>query len=188
MSQLELFDGAKEKYLAEDFIEIDEAKDVMRALGKFLSCNEYDQKQIPNFIIKGAKNSGKTHLVRLLAQKYKLNIVDFSSDLDLAGFFEEGEFYVFEDVDEINNDELLLNIINLAKESKAFLVFTLKDEIETKIRDLMSRLRNFFVKYEIESLSDESVNHIAVGYLSRRQIKPTNKEIKKVIGQWSSKS
>jgi len=184
MSQLELFDDTKEKYLAEYFIEIDETKDVLKVLGNFLKCSEYDQKQIPNIIIQGAKFSGKTHLVSYLTEKHNLNIVDLSSDIDLIGLFEEGEFYVFEDVDEVNNEELLLNIINLAKESKAFLIFTLKKEIKTKIKDFASRLKNFFIKCEIKPLSDNSLRQIAVVYLSRKQIKPTNKEIKRVIDQW----
>jgi len=180
MSQLELFAG-KEEYLAQDFIEIDEVADVANALGIFFKCREYDQKHIPNIIIQGEQLSGKTHLVRFLAQKYKLNIIDLTSDIDLVDFFEEGECYIFEDVDETNNDELLLNIINLAKESKAFLIFTLKNEIKTKIKDFDSRLKNFFIKCKIKPLSEDSINQLAVGYLSRNQIKATNKAVKEII-------
>lgn len=179
MAQLELFSDKEEKYLIQDFVEVDEMSSVLNILRNFLSCNIYDNKQIPNIIIKGHKNSGKTHLVRFLQQKYHINII--TADMDFVGLFQEGEFYIFEDVDKINNDELVLNIINLAKESKAFLLFTLTEEIRTKIKDLDSRLKNFFIKCEIKKLSDATIRQLAVGYLSRNQIKPTNKEIKRVI-------
>lgn len=179
MAQLELFSDKEEQYLAQDFVEVDEVIPVLNILRNFLGCSIYDNKQVPNIIVKGHKNSGKTHLVRFLQQQYQLNIV--SADMDFIGLFQEGEFYIFEDIDRINNDELLLNIINLAKESKAFLLFTLTKDIKTKIKDLDSRLKNFFIKCEIKKLSDETIRQFAVGYLSRNQIKPTNKEIKRVI-------
>lgn len=186
MTQLELFSQKQEKYLAQDFIETDEITAVLDVLKAFLRSNNYDEKQIPNLIIKGEKSSGKTHLVRFLQEKLGVEIVDLKN-ADLTTLFQEGRFYVFEDVDAIQNDELMLNIINLAKENKAFLIFTLEDEIQTKIKDLISRLRNFFIKCEILPPSEESMKQLLVGYFSRRQRKVSSKEINKIISSCGGK-
>ncbi|MBL6665231.1 MAG: hypothetical protein ISQ34_05245 [Rickettsiales bacterium] len=182
MTQLELFVNQKEKYLAADFIETDEISIVLRLVKSFLADNEFATKQIPNLIIKGEKSSGKTHLVHFLQENYGVKIVDLEGDkVDLVNLFEKGYFYVLEDVDKIENDELLLNIINLAKENEAFLIFTLTNEIKTKIKDLISRLRNFFIACEIKAPSDDSMKQLLIGYFARNQMKISSKELNTII-------
>lgn len=190
MTQLELFDDEiVEKYLAQDFVETKEMSFVVEFIEKFLANQDFDQKDIANIIIQGEKFSGKTHLVHFLRERFLANnlvksnifeIID-CNNVNLVNLFQKNGIYVVEDIDKINDDEKILNIINLARESKAFLIFSLERDLVTKIKDLKSRLQNFFVKVTIANPCDETLRQLVISYYSRFQRKVFKKDLNNLV-------
>ena len=177
--QLELFDDYKEGYLFEDFVETKEMSKIIGHISGFYS--KIDAVDISNIIIKGDKFSGKTHLVNFLSIKYKIQIINIFTKLDLANIFMPNKFYIIDDADLIKDDEILLNIINLARESGSYLILLMSNNYISKIKDLNSRLKNFFIKLEIDPPSKETMQDLIFSFFARRQKKISKGKINKLL-------
>jgi len=154
-------------YQEEDFVISDEISKPYEILTKFFNQENYQISPIQNIFLNGPKYCGKTHLLNILSKKK--NVVKFTSKTELSNLFQENYFYIFEDIDEVTNQELLFNIINLAKEEGAFLIFTSSEEVKFSLKDLNSRFKNFF-KITIENPSVNTIKQLLINYLSRKQI------------------
>ena len=89
---------------------------------------------------------------------------------NLSNFLQNSRFCILENIDEILSEELLLNSINLAKEREIFLLLTAKEVINSKIKDLNSRLRNIF-EVEILDPSTETIKYLLVNYFAKKQLR-----------------
>jgi chromosomal replication initiation ATPase DnaA len=161
-----------QEYREEDFIFLDENSEAEKILTKFFAQNKFDGASLPSLILKGEKSCGKTHLLNIFAKKNAAKILtrDEISRIDLVKFFAKDTFYIFDDADEIGDDEILLRLLNSAFESGAFLIISLKNSANFKLWDLVSRLKNIFVA-EIKGLQESSIKQLVASGLSRRQIK-----------------
>ena len=156
--QIALSFPQKQDFSEENFLFLPENSSAVQILTKFFTQSNFAKASMPSLILKGEKACGKSHLLNIFAKKYSGQILSKKqiSDLNLLEFFQKNHFYIFEDVDEIADDELLLHLVNSAFESGAFLVMSLKDSKNFKLWDLTSRLKNIFVS-SIEPLEESSI-------------------------------
>ena len=165
-------------YQETDFLLLKENQAAVNFLKKFFAQGNFSRSQFPSLIIRGGKCSGKTHLLHVFAKKFPLEFLQNSgiSDLNLGSFFQANKFYVLENIDEIANEELILRLINSAFEAKAFLIITMRYQVQFKLKDLMSRLKNIFA-VEIKNPSYETIKQLLSNGFARRQIKLPSKII-----------
>ena len=185
MSQLALNLELKNKsqFLEEDFCHLPENASVFLALEKFFSQNHENSIQIPSIILLGEKSSGKTHILNIFAQKYQENCEFLPknevSNINLADFFKKNRFYILEDFDKIQDEELLFHIFNAALVAQAFLVMSGEKMPELQLKDLISRFKNV-VTTKINRLSLESIMEFLAFYFAAQQIKISTKMIEEV--------
>lgn len=161
-----------ENFSKEDFVFLPENSLATKSLKDFFAQKEFTKSSFPSLILQGEKSSGKSHLLHILAQENLakfLNKDQIKKD-NLVKFLQENAFYIFEDIDEISDDEMLFHLVNSAFEAKAFLIFSLKDFNNFKLKDLTSRLKNITL-CKIEKLQESSLKPLLINGLSRRQIK-----------------
>lgn len=159
-------------FLEEDFIFLPENSGVQKILESFFAQKDFSSAKLQSLVIKGARGSGKTHLLHIFAKKNAARFLE-KSQIDkenLVKILQENQFYILENIDEIADDELLFHLINSAFEARAFIIFSLKDFSNFKLKDLISRLKNIFTA-EIKNLEKSSIKPLVVNYLARRQIK-----------------
>lgn len=162
------------KFLPQDFLLLGENAKAHKILSAFFARKT----DAPSLILKGPQACGKTHLLHLFAEE---NQIEFLLEEEVAAgnlskFFAENNFYVLEDFDLFEDEELLLRLINCASEAKAFLLLTAKNLPKVKIKDLASRLKNI-VCAEIAEPSLDSMKQLLVSGLARRQIKLSNEAL-----------
>lgn len=159
-------------YKESDFLLLDENLSVVNFLKKFFAQSDFLRSQFPSLIIRGGTHSGKTHLLHIFAKKFSVEFLQNSeiSDLNPASFFAANKFYVLENIDEINDEELILRLINSASEAKSFLIITTKCQTKFRLKDLTSRLKNIFA-VEIRNPSHETIKQLLANGFARRQIK-----------------
>ena len=182
MDQLSLpFQNNVNSYREEDFLALEENSAARNFLEKFFTQNDFASAQLQSLVIKGEKSSGKSHLIHIFAEKFAAKILNneevFSKNL--ADFFEENNFYILENLHEINDEEGLLRLVNSAREAGSFLLMTTRKLPKFRLKDLTSRLKNVIV-VEIKNLGHEAVEHLLINRLSRKQVRPTRRFIKSV--------
>jgi chromosomal replication initiation ATPase DnaA len=162
-------------YKTEDFLSLAENVEVKNLLEKFFAQKDFSNAKFSSLILEGEEACGKTHLLNIFARKNSAKFLDKAeiSQLNLIKFFTKNEFYIFDDADEIADDELLLHLVNSAAEANAFLIISLKDLSTFRLKDLLSRLKNIFIT-KIKSLEQSSIKELIVNGLSRRQIRFSN--------------
>jgi chromosomal replication initiation ATPase DnaA len=165
-------------YKETDFLLFEENQAAINFLKKFFVQGDFSRSQFPSIIIRGGKCSGKTHLLHIFAKKYPLEFLLNAeiSDLNPASFFQANKFYVLENIDEIADEELVLRLINSAFEAKAFLIVTMRYQVQFKLKDLMSRLKNIFA-VEIKNPSYETIKQLLSNGFARKQIRLPSKII-----------
>jgi chromosomal replication initiation ATPase DnaA len=165
-------DDKKNLFREEDFLLLVENVATVKFLKQFFAQQNFSNSQFPSAIIKGAKHSGKTHLLHFLSEKFFAENLSEEkiSHLNLANFFTENKFYIYENFEEIKSEELLLHLINSAFEAQAFLILTTNGSAKFQLKDLNSRLKNIFVS-EIKNPSHESIKQLLVNGFAQRQIK-----------------
>ncbi len=166
-------------YSASSFVILDENSAAYHFLEKFFSQREFSRSQFPSLILKGAPSCGKSHLLNIFAKEFHgkfLNITEISAK-NLDGIFSENRFFILENIDEIQNEELLLHLINSAVEAKAFLILSAKNNLHFQLKDLVSRLKNIF-SLQIKEPSVEAIKILLINAFSRRQIKVSHRIIK----------
>jgi chromosomal replication initiation ATPase DnaA len=129
-------------------------------------------------ILKGESGCGKTHLLNIFAQKYQINFIpaeqiNFENPLKI--FYENG-FFVIEDFCQIADEEKLLQYINCATESRAFLILVFNENKIFELKDLQSRIKNI-ASCQINQASLDSLKQIFVNILARKQIDLSNQII-----------
>ncbi len=167
-----------DSYLEEDFLLLDENSAALNFLKEFFAQKDFVNSRFPSLLIKGPQASGKTHLLNIFARKFHAEFLtkEKLSEVNPAGFFAANHFYIFENIEQIENDELLFHLINSAFEAKAFLILTSVPQVNFQLKDLMSRLRNIFA-VEIKNPSDETIKQLLVNGFARRQIALSNQVI-----------
>ncbi len=181
MAQLSFLFPQNENYVDEDFVFLPENITAGKFLDNFFSQKDFSKSQFPSMILKGEEACGKTHLLNIFARKSAAQFIDHKkiSELNLVDFFQENHFYILEDFDKMEDEELLLRSVNSAVEAKAFLILSAKNISKFSLRDLVSRLKNIFVA-EIKNPSVESVEQLLANGFARRQIKLSSSEIKSI--------
>jgi chromosomal replication initiation ATPase DnaA len=174
-------------FCEENFLFLEENLAAVNFLKKFFIQDAFYQGQFPSLIIRGARASGKTHLLHIFAGKFHAEFIDQKaiSAVNLAGFFLAQQFYILENIDKIKDEELLLRLINSAAEAKAFLILTVRDKPQFNLLDLTSRLKNIFT-VEIKNPGCESIKQLLTNNLSRRQIKLSRSIINFIAANISS--
>lgn len=172
MSQTAFLFSSQQNFLYEDFVFLPENSEAVKILESFFSQKDFSSSKLQSLIIKGEKACGKTHLLNIFAQKNAAKFLEKSeiNKENLVKVLQENQFYIFENIDEIKDDELLFHLINSAFEAKAFIIFSLQNLGEFKLKDLVSRLKNIFI-CELKSLDESSIKPLVVNYLARLQIK-----------------
>lgn len=168
----------KNPFNEEDFILLPENSTAVEFLNKFFAQKDYINSPIQSLILKGDGSSGKTHLLHVFAKKFNAEIINRKniSLVNPANFFSKNHFYIFDDVDEVSDEELILHLINSALEAKAFLILSGKNNWQFTLRDLNSRLKNI-IDIAIENPSLDSIKQLLANGFSRRQIKLSNQII-----------
>ncbi|MDX2083594.1 MAG: hypothetical protein SFV53_06390 [Rickettsiales bacterium] len=162
-------------YSAKDFLILEENRAAFNFLEKFFTQDSFSQAQFTSLILKGARHSGKTHLLSFFTKKYQAEFLQIEkiSQKNLVKIFTTNQFYILEDIDKIENEEMLLHIINSAFEAKAFLILSLIKQHKFNLKDLSSRLKNIFA-LQIKDPKSETIEILLINALSRRQIKVSN--------------
>lgn len=170
----------KSQFLEEDFCHLPENASAFLALEKFFSQNHNNSIQIPSIILLGEKSSGKTHILNIFSQKHQENCEFLPKNevpnINLADFFKKNRFYILEDFDKIQDEELLFHIFNAALVAQAFLVMSGEKMPEFQLKDLISRFKNI-VTTKINNLSPDSLKVLLVAIFSNKQIRISSKLI-----------
>lgn len=182
MSQLSFSFHNEEKYLEEEFVLLDENLAARSFLQKFFAQKDFNSSSLQSLILKGESASGKTHLLNIFVRKFGGEFLDYAkiSSLNLPDFLAQNRFYIFENFDETEDEELLLHLINSAREAGSFLILSASKNGKFKLKDLVSRLRNI-VEVEIKNPEIDSLEQLLINRLSRRQIRPSQKLMKAVL-------
>ncbi len=162
----------KNLFSEEDFILLPENIEAFNFLKSFFGQNDCSKSQFQSMILKAEKASGKTHLLNIFVTKFGAEFLNEEkiSNINLVNFFAPNKFYIFENIDKIQDEELLLHLINSVAEAKAFLILTSQNNIKFQLKDLLSRLKNI-ASIQIKNPSLESIKQLLSNQFSRRQIK-----------------
>lgn len=163
---------SKKPYRAEDFLFLPENSVARNLLEKFFLQKEFGKSLLSSLILRGPRQCGKTHLLHIFSEKFGAEFLDHKkiSQLNLVEFFAENRFYILDDVEDIEDEELLLRLVNSAFEAKAFLILILNDITQFRLKDLLSRLKNIPIA-EIKNPDLDAVKQLVVNALAARQIK-----------------
>jgi chromosomal replication initiation ATPase DnaA len=173
LSQLTFSFQTQNIFREEDFILLPENSAAVKFLEEFSSQKDFSKARFPSLQILGAKSCGKTHLINIFAQKSHAEFLDEKQITNLN--LHENKFYIFENIDDISDEELLLYLINSASESRAFLLLTTRGK-KFNLKDLASRLKNIFT-IELQNPSIESITQLLVNGFARKQIKLSSQVI-----------
>ncbi len=157
----------------ENFVRLPQNSVAFNFLQQFFTQNNSGVKSIPNLILKGAKSSGKTHLLKIFATKYRANFWQNSLETNPTQIFQPSGFYIIENIENFCDENLLLSLINSAFESKAFLVMSAQFLPNFSLPDLKSRIRNI-VNCEIENPDLDAIKILLLERFSRMQIKASS--------------
>jgi chromosomal replication initiation ATPase DnaA len=161
----------QEKYSLADFIV---SSCNQAAFGFVEKFNPIDIKSPKIFAINGNKKSGKTYLANIWSQKFSAEFLNLDEleNVNLIKRIKAQSFYIIEDIDEIKNQELLLQIFNLASEKSAFLLLTSTldlHQMNCAIKDLNSRLKNVF-QLEISKPDDDLIKMLLIKTFAAKQL------------------
>ncbi len=172
----------EEFFKEEDFLLLSENSAAVDFCKKFFSQKKFSSSSFSSFILQGEEASGKSHLLHNFAKKTQAEFIkkEAIEGLNLAEIFQQNQFYILENIDEIENEELLLHLINSASEAGAFLVLSLRVIPQFKLKDLISRFKNIFL-ISIKSITEESSKLLLFSQLARKQIKVSRHIIDFVI-------
>ncbi len=189
MSQLffDFYDSKNiDNFKIDDFLRLPENIDAYNFLDNFFKQNNYQQDLLKSMILKGESGCGKTHLLNIFAQKYQINFIsaeqiNFENPLKI--FYENG-FFIIDNFCQITDEEKLLQYLNCATESKAFLILIFNENKIFELKDLQSRLKNI-ASCQINQASLDSLKQIFINILTRKQIDLSNQIINFIFGNIS---
>ena len=132
----------------------------------------------------GEKFSGKTHLINIFLKKFKG--IKFETQRLNNNILKEIKIYeniVLENLNKDIDENLLYTLINIVEQENKYLIITSNTaivEIDFKLEDLKSRLKNFILQ-KIEQPDDELIFAIILKNLSDRQISMDKKFINYIL-------
>ena len=132
----------------------------------------------------GEKFSGKTHLTNIFLKKFKG--IKFETQRLNNNILKEIKIYeniVLENLNKDIDENLLYTLINIVEQENKYLIITSNTaivEIDFKLEDLKSRLKNFILQ-KIEQPDDELIFAIILKNLSDRQISMDKKFINYIL-------
>jgi chromosomal replication initiation ATPase DnaA len=168
----------QEKYLPGDFLK----SDCNKSAFDFVANYDPNNPSFPKiFAIKAPKLAGKSHLTNIWSKAHKAEFLDLKDleDTNLIKKIRAKSFYIIENIDEVRNQELLLQIFNLAQEKSSFLMMTSKTDLFAlgyTINDLNSRLKNVF-QLDIGKPDDDLIKMLLIKNFSAKQLKIEDKVI-----------
>lgn len=181
MSQLffDFYDSENiDNFKSEDFLKLPENVDAYNFLDNFFMQNNYLFDVEKSCILKGESSCGKTHLLNIFSQKYQINFISeeqIKSENPLRIFYENG-FFIIDNFCQITDEEKLLQYLNCATESKAFLILVFDKNKIFELKDLDSRIKNM-TSCQIYQASLDSLKQIFINILAKKQIDLSNQII-----------
>lgn len=181
MSQLffDFYDSKNiDNFKSEDFLKLPENLDACNFLDNFLTQNNYSINAEKSCILRGESGCGKTHLLNIYAHKYHANFIheeQIKSENPLRIFYENG-FFIIDNFCQIEDEEKLLQYLNCATESKAFLILVFDKNKIFELKDLQSRIKNI-ASSQINQASIDSLKQIFINILAKKQIDLTSQII-----------
>ncbi len=181
MSQLffDFYDSKKiDNFKSEDFLKLPENLDACNFLDNFFTQNNYSNNAEKSCILRGESGCGKTHLLNIYAHKYHANFIreeQIKSENPLRIFYENG-FFIIDNFCQIADEEKLLQYLNCATESKAFLILVFDKNKIFELKDLQSRIKNI-ASSQINQASIDSLKQIFINILAKKQIDLTSQII-----------
>ena len=181
MSQLffDFYDSKNiDNFKSEDFLKLPENIDAYNFLDNFFKQNNFLFDREKSCILRGESGCGKTHLLNIFSQKYQINFISeeqIKSENPLRIFYENG-FFVIDNFCQITDEEKLLQYLNCATESKAFLILVFDKNKIFELKDLESRIKNM-TSCQIYQASLDSLKQIFINILAKKQIDLSNQII-----------
>ncbi len=177
----------KNPYLRQDFILSFENKAAFDSLDKFFSQKNFDKLFLNSLLLSGDHYSGKTHLLNIFYNQNK-KVSNFINQNDLScvnlnNFFYPNHFYILEDIETIDNQELLFHIINCALEKSSFLILSSRNEamdLKFAINDLNSRIKNI-PNLVIKSPGKDLIRILLIKNFAKKQLIVDDKIIELII-------
>ena len=181
MSQLffDFYDSKNiDNFKSEDFLKLPENIDAYNFLDNFFTQNNYLFDAEKSCILRGESGCGKTHLLNIFSQKYQINFISeeqIKLENPLRIFYENG-FFIIDNFCQIADEEKLLQYLNCATESKAFLILVFDKNKIFELKDLESRIKNI-ASCQIYQASLDSLKQIFINILAKKQIDLSNQMI-----------
>jgi len=168
----------QDKFLPEDFI----VSSCNQSAFGFVQNYNTNNETLPKiFSITAPKFAGKSYLANIWQRKMNaefLNLKELETT-NLIRFIRAKKCYIIEDIDQIKNQELLLQIFNLAQEKSSFLLLTSSTNLSRlglKIEDLNSRLKNV-VNLQISKPDDHLIKMLLIKNFAAKQLKVNDKVV-----------
>ena len=181
MSQLffDFYDSKNiDNFKSDDFLKLPENLDACNFLDNFFMQKNYSNNAEKSCILRGESGCGKTHLLNIYAQKYQVNFISeeqIKSENPLRIFYENG-FFIIDNFCQFEDEEKLLQYLNYATESKAFLILVFDKNKIFELKDLQSRIKNI-ASSQINQASIDSLKQIFINFLAKKQIDLTSQII-----------
>lgn len=159
-----------DNFKEEDFLHFTENQNACALLDNFFA-DFFDNKFFKNLIIYGDSCVGKTHLLNIYANKFRLEIISLSQldDLQPLDYFRQKQIYILDDLSLFQNENKILQIINCANEVNAGLILIYRKFENYQTPDLNSRIQNM-LSVNIENYSPAHLKIIFANILARKQI------------------
>ena len=167
-----------DNFKSEDFLILPENIEAHNFLDIFFKQDNYLFDTYKSCILRGESGCGKTHLLNIYSQKYQINFIteeQIKSENPLRIFYENG-FFIIDNFCQIADEEKLLQYLNCATESKAFLILVFDKNKIFELKDLQSRLKNI-ASCQIYQASIDSLKQIFINILAKKQIDLSNQII-----------
>jgi len=167
-----------DNFKSDDFLKLPENLDACNFLDNFFMQKNYSNNAEKSCILRGESGCGKTHLLNIYAHKYHANFISeeqIKSENPLRIFYENG-FFIIDNFCQIEDEEKLLQYLNYATESKAFLILVFDKNKIFELKDLQSRIKNI-ASSQINQASIDSLKQIFINFLAKKQIDLTSQII-----------
>ncbi|APR97733.1 DnaA ATPase domain-containing protein [Wolbachia endosymbiont of Folsomia candida] len=172
--QLNLFNNNQVDYSQQNFIILDENRDIYHSVVDDLSWK--------CMILFGPKSSGKTHLAHIwqsVNNAIFINVNNFVSEIRYSDAF------ILEDIQNIKDETMLLHCYNYMKENNKRLLMTssiLPKKLNFKLRDLSSRILAT-ITLKISPASEELLRIMLIKRFSDKQLKIDLKVINYILAR-----
>ncbi|NSM56637.1 chorismate synthase [Wolbachia endosymbiont of Atemnus politus] len=172
--QLNLFNNNQTDYSQQNFIVLDENKDVYNSVIDDLSWK--------CLILFGPKGSGKTHLAHIwqaMNNAIFINVNNFISEMRYSDAF------ILEDIQNVQDEAMLLHCYNYMKENNKRLLITASTspkKLNFKLKDLSSRILST-TSVKIPPASGELLRIMLIKRFSDKQLKVDLKVINYILAR-----